>query len=295
MNHSQPYKLPAYLKALGIQSWERRTAACEEREMPSSLAATAAPVSSSSVASEKPSASASSTLTPSLSADLGNSSLNIAPNAAPITSTETSPTSATTTLSATTTCSTTTTLNTLDWSSLQACVSACTACPLHVSRTQTVFGVGNQQANLMIIGEAPGFHEDQQGQPFVGRAGQLLNAMIKSIGFERDQVYIANILKCRPPNNRDPQAPEVKQCTPFLDRQIALLQPSLLLAVGRIASHYLLQTQASLESLRSKIHYYGENKTPLIVTYHPAYLLRNPIDKKKAYMDLLFAQKTLSS
>lgn len=180
-----------------------------------------------------------------------------------------------------------------DWDTLQQAVAACTACSLHTSRTQTVFGVGNRAADLMIIGEAPGFHEDQQGEPFVGRAGQLLTAMIKSIGFERNQVYIANILKCRPPENRDPLAEEVQLCTKYLDQQIALIQPRLLLAVGRIAAHYLLQTKASLESLRNKVHEYGDNKTPLIITYHPAYLLRSPSDKKKAYIDLQFTRKTL--
>src|SRR5580700_5304205 len=178
-----------------------------------------------------------------------------------------------------------------EWETLRTAIAACTACGLDKTRTQTVFGVGNQQAELMIIGEAPGFHEDQQGEPFVGRAGQLLTAMIKTIGFNRSDVYIANILKCRPPNNRDPQPEEVKLCTSFLDQQIAFIQPRLLLAVGRIASHYLLNTKASLESLRSKMHYYGEEKIPLIVSYHPAYLLRNPIDKKKAFQDLQFIQK----
>lgn len=181
------------------------------------------------------------------------------------------------------------------WESLQQAVATCTACQLHTTRTQTVFGVGNPQANLMFIGEAPGFNEDQQGEPFVGRAGQLLTAMIKTIGFERSQVYIANILKCRPPNNRDPQAEEVATCTPFLDKQISLIQPKLLVAVGRIAAHYLLNTKSSVESLRNKIHYYGENKTPLIVTYHPAYLLRNPADKKKAFVDLQFIQQTMQT
>lgn len=180
-----------------------------------------------------------------------------------------------------------------DWETLQSCVASCTACALHQSRTQTVFGVGNCKANLMIIGEAPGFHEDKQGEPFVGRAGQLLTAMIQTIGLQRSDVYIANILKCRPPNNRDPSAEEVAQCTGFLDQQISLVQPRLLLAVGRIASHYLLNTKSSLESLRNKIHSYGKDHTQLIVTYHPAYLLRNPIDKKKAYMDLLFTRKLL--
>jgi len=182
-----------------------------------------------------------------------------------------------------------------EWEILESKVSQCTACHLHTSRTQTVFGVGDRQAQLMIIGEAPGFHEDQQGKPFVGRAGQLLTAMLKAIGLSRDQVYIANILKCRPPDNRDPQPVEVETCTPFLDEQIALIQPRLLLAVGRIASHYLLHTKASVESLRNQLHHYGEASTPLIVTYHPAYLLRNPRDKKKAFVDLQFVRKKMLS
>lgn len=175
------------------------------------------------------------------------------------------------------------------WETLAHTVSQCTLCALHQTRTQTVFGVGNKNADLMIIGEAPGFHEDQQGEPFVGRAGQLLTAMIKSMGLAREDVYIANILKCRPPNNRDPQPEEVALCTQYLDQQIALVKPRLLLAVGRIASHYLLKTKSSLESLRNKLHAYGDTHTPLIVTYHPAYLLRSPKDKQKAYKDLQFA------
>lgn len=180
-----------------------------------------------------------------------------------------------------------------DWDMLQSMVANCIACGLHKTRTQTVFGVGDRNADLMIIGEAPGFNEDQQGEPFVGRAGQLLTAMIKTIGFARNQVYIANILKCRPPNNRDPLAEEVNLCTSFLNQQITLIKPRLLLAVGRIAAHYLLQTKSSLESLRNKTHYYDKSGTPLIVTYHPAYLLRNPADKKKAFTDLQFILRTL--
>ncbi len=179
------------------------------------------------------------------------------------------------------------------WKSLQEAVKQCTACDLHQTRTQTVFGTGNTQANLMIIGEAPGFHEDQQGEPFVGRAGQLLTAMLHAIHLSRDQVYIANILKCRPPNNRDPQQDEVNLCTSFLDQQIALIKPTVLLAVGRIAAHYLLKTKSSLESLRNRLHVYGEHRIPLIVTYHPAYLLRNPSDKKKAFLDLQFVLMNL--
>lgn len=181
------------------------------------------------------------------------------------------------------------------WETLRQQVAACTACNLHQSRTQTVFGTGNPQAKLMIIGEAPGFNEDQQGEPFVGRAGQLLTAMLKSMGFERDDVFIANVLKCRPPENRDPTASEVQTCTPFLDQQIALVQPKLLLAVGRVAAHYLLKTKTALEGLRSTIHQYGPEQTPLIVTYHPAYLLRSPSDKKKAFIDLQFTLRTLKN
>lgn len=180
-----------------------------------------------------------------------------------------------------------------DWEPLQKRVAQCIACSLHQTRTQTVFGVGNVSASLMFIGEAPGFYEDRQGEPFVGRAGQLLTKMLKAIQLERSDVYIANILKCRPPNNRNPLPEEVQSCTPFLEEQMAFIKPRLLVAVGRIAAHYLLKTKSSLESLRNKIHSYGEQKTPLIVTYHPAYLLRNPADKKKAFLDLQFIQRTL--
>lgn len=178
-----------------------------------------------------------------------------------------------------------------DWEQLQNAVQTCTACGLDKTRTQTVFGVGNRNAKLMIIGEAPGFHEDQQGEPFVGRAGQLLNAMLESIGFDRSTVYIANILKCRPPNNRDPLMEEVNLCTPFLAKQIALINPTLLLAVGRIAAHFLLNTKVSLGQLRGKMHTFGQLNTPLIITYHPAYLLRNPKDKSKAFQDLQRVQR----
>lgn len=183
-------------------------------------------------------------------------------------------------------------VETNDWESLRTAVMNCTACGLDKTRTQTVFGVGNINADLMIIGEAPGFNEDKQGEPFVGRAGQLLNAMLESIGFDRGSVYIANILKCRPPNNRDPQPEEVSLCTSFLEKQIALVKPKLLLGLGRIAAHYLLNDKSSLSQLRGKTFQYGD--TPLIVTYHPAYLLRNPVDKGKAYEDLLKVYRTLT-
>lgn len=182
-----------------------------------------------------------------------------------------------------------------NWDSLRAAVTNCTACSLSKTRTQTVFGVGNPQAKLMIIGEAPGFYEDQQGEPFVGRAGQLLNAMLQSIGLDRTQVYIANILKCRPPNNRDPLPEEVELCTGFLQQQINLIQPIMLLALGRVAAHYLLNTKTGLSQLRGKFHRYGDTQLPLLITYHPAYLLRSPSDKAKAMIDLQLTRQQLNN
>jgi uracil-DNA glycosylase family 4 len=171
-----------------------------------------------------------------------------------------------------------------EWEDLQGCVRVCTACGLHKTRTQTVFGTGNPNADLMIIGEAPGAEEDRQGKPFVGRAGQLLTEMLRSIGFSREEVFIANILKCRPPQNRDPEISEVAECTPYLKKQIELISPKLLVAVGRIAAHFLLETKTSLSKLRGQT--YAFNNIPLLVTFHPAYLLRSPLDKSKAYEDL---------
>lgn len=177
----------------------------------------------------------------------------------------------------------------LDWYGLRQQVSTCTRCDLHRGRTQTVFGVGNQNADWLIIGEAPGAEEDKRGEPFVGRAGQLLDAMLAAISLDRTQAYIANILKCRPPNNRDPQATEVACCEPYLQQQIALIKPKLILAVGRIAAQNLLKTDLPLARLRGQTHHYGENQIPVIVTYHPAYLLRTPSDKRKAWEDLKLA------
>lgn len=175
----------------------------------------------------------------------------------------------------------------LNWDTLAAKVAACQACELYKTRTQAVFGTGNKQAELMIIGEAPGANEDLQGLPFVGRAGQLLTAMLQAIGIARDQVYITNILKSRPPNNRDPRPEEVAACTPYLQQQLLLVKPKLILALGRIAAHFLLNTKAPLGSLRDgKLFKYGTTQLPLLVTYHPAYLLRSPREKRKAYQDL---------
>jgi DNA polymerase len=179
-----------------------------------------------------------------------------------------------------------------DWGVLRERVAACTACDLCKTRTQTVFGVGNTRADWLIIGEAPGAEEDRQGEPFVGRAGQLLNAMLLAIGLPRETVFIANILKCRPPGNRDPKPEEVSRCLPFLSAQIALLKPKVILVVGRIAAQTLLATDAPLARLRGRLHHYGEANTPLVITYHPAYLLRTPSDKRKAWEDLKFARAT---
>ena len=180
-----------------------------------------------------------------------------------------------------------------NWDQLKGAVKHCIACDLHSTRKNTVFGVGNEQADWMIIGEAPGAEEDRQGEPFVGRAGQLLNNMLLAIGLKREQVYIANILKCRPPNNRDPRPEEVVKCEPYLKRQVELINPKIILAVGRIAAHNLLKTDTSLSRLRGQCFHYGNNDTPLVVTYHPAYLLRSPREKRKAWQDLLFAQSIL--
>jgi len=180
------------------------------------------------------------------------------------------------------------------WIPLKQAVPACTACKLHSSRTQTVFGVGDEDADWMLIGEAPGAEEDRLGEPFVGQAGRLLDNMLAAIGLKRgENVYIANVLKCRPPGNRNPEPDEVAKCTPFLLRQIELIRPKLIVAMGRFAAQTLLNTDASIASLRGRVHSYAG--VPLVVTYHPAYLLRNLPDKAKAWADLVFARKTISS
>ena len=180
-----------------------------------------------------------------------------------------------------------------DWATLKQQVAGCTACALHEGRTQTVFGGGNEQASLMVVGEAPGAEEDRQGEPFVGRAGQLLTAMLRAIGLERGDVYIANILKCRPPGNRNPTPAEAVCCLPFLERQIALVAPRLILAVGGVAAHHLLDTGESVGRLRGQVHACGLSRVPLIVSYHPAYLLRQPADKAKAWQDLQRVRRVL--
>ena len=179
-----------------------------------------------------------------------------------------------------------------DWDGLRSAVAGCTLCPLHESRTQTVFGVGNTEADWMIIGEAPGAEEDRRGEPFVGRAGKLLDEMLLAIGEQRASVFIANILKCRPPNNRDPKPDEAASCRPYLERQIELVRPRIILAVGRIAAQQLLQSDAPVGRLRGKVHRLGA--TPLVVTYHPAYLLRSPSQKRKSWDDLCLATRALA-
>lgn len=182
----------------------------------------------------------------------------------------------------------------LDWDELATAVAGCQRCGLCATRTQTVFGVGDTSSRLMVVGEAPGADEDRLGEPFVGRAGQLLDQMLQAMGWPRERVYIANLLKCRPPGNRDPQPDEVAACEPYLLRQLELVQPDLILALGRQAAQHLLQSKAPLAELRGQRQQYGPAATPLIVTYHPAYLLRSPREKARAWQDLKLARAMLA-
>ena len=180
----------------------------------------------------------------------------------------------------------------LDWTELRDCVTNCTRCDLAQNRTNTVFGVGNPDANWLIIGEAPGAEEDRRGEPFVGRAGKLLDEMLRAIGQSRDSVFIANILKCRPPNNRDPKPEEAAACRQYLERQIQLLQPRIILAVGKIAAQNLLGSNETVGRMRGHAH--ELDGIPLVVTYHPAYLLRSPSQKSKSWSDLCLAMRLAS-
>lgn len=181
----------------------------------------------------------------------------------------------------------------MDWEALAEAVRTCTRCELHRSRTQGVLGVGDRHAEWLIVGEAPGAEEDAKGEPFVGQAGRLLDAMLAAIGLKRgENVYIANVLKSRPPGNRDPSPQEVAACLPYLERQIELIRPRLILALGRFAAQSLLVTDAPINRLRGRLHSY--HGVPLIVTYHPAYLLRNPADKARAWEDLVLARETMA-
>ena len=180
-----------------------------------------------------------------------------------------------------------------DWELLRATVAACTGCLLHENRTQTVFGVGNLNADWMIIGEAPGAEEDRRGEPFVGRAGKLLDEMLRAVGLDRSTAFITNILKCRPPNNRDPVRDETTACRGYLERQIELVNPRLILAVGRIAAQALLHSDSPVGRLRGRPHFLNDGQIPLVVTYHPAYLLRSPSQKQKVWGDLCLARKVV--
>jgi len=181
----------------------------------------------------------------------------------------------------------------MTWLELKATVQGCTVCPLREGCTQTVFGVGDQKADWLLVGEAPGAEEDRLGEPFVGQAGRLLDNMLAALRLRRgENVYIANVLKCRPPGNRNPEPSEVAACSPYLRRQIQLLQPKLIVAMGRFAAQTLLNSDATIGSLRGQVHAY--QGVPLVVTYHPAYLLRNLPDKAKAWADLVFARKTIA-
>lgn len=180
-----------------------------------------------------------------------------------------------------------------DWTALKTAVAGCTRCGLHKTRTQTVFGVGSEDADWFIVGEAPGAEEDRRGEPFVGRAGKLLDEMLRAVGLNRQAVFIANILKCRPPNNRDPAVDESAECRRYLDRQIELVAPKIILAVGRIAAQQLLATDTPVGRLRGQLHRVGDRGIPAIVTYHPAYLLRSPVQKRKVWQDLCMAKAAM--
>ena len=176
----------------------------------------------------------------------------------------------------------------LEWKALKERVTGCTDCPLHTKRNKTVFGVGDENADWLFVGEGPGADEDAQGEPFVGQAGKLLDNMLAAISLKRGKnVYIANIVKCRAPGNRNPEPQEALQCEPYLHRQIELIRPKLIVALGKVAAANLLASDASVASMRGKVHQY--RGIPLIVTYHPAYLLRSLVDKAKAWSDLCFA------
>ena len=184
---------------------------------------------------------------------------------------------------------------TADWEELRATVAACTRCPLHQHRIQTVFGVGNRDADWMIIGEAPGAEEDRRGEPFVGRAGKLLDEMLRAVGLDRSTAFIANILKCRPPNNRDPAAEEAAACRGYLEQQIDMINPRLILAVGRIAAQQLLHSKSAVGRMRGRVHWLNNRQVPVVVTYHPAYLLRSPSQKRKVWEDLCLARQTVEN
>lgn len=188
-----------------------------------------------------------------------------------------------------------TNIEALDWQALRVVVEQCQRCELSQSRTQTVFGIGKQVASLMIVGDAPNDEDDQQGEPFVGRTGKLLTAMLKAMGYQRNDVYISNIVKCRTKENAEPSIEEAGLCDAYLKRQIELLQPQLILALGSVTAQRLLKTKSTMGRLRGQLHYVEGIKAPIVVSYHPAYLLRAPNEKRKAWDDLQMAMKELAS
>ena len=276
----------ARLQAMGIQAWVRREGGppAADAAVPAAVAGGETPkAGEAAVASDvKPQAAAARDATAQTArVDARPAPAEPPAPQAPATPHEEAPTAAPSGID----------VSTLDWDALQAAVARCTACELHATRTQTVFGTGNRNADWMIVGEAPGADEDRQGEPFVGRAGQLLNNMLRAIGLQREQVYIANVIKCRPPNNRNPHVDEISQCIGYLQRQIALVKPRLILVVGRVAAHGLLKVDTPLGRLRGQVYRFCD--TPVVVTYHPAYLLRTPRDKAKSWDDLRFARRVV--
>jgi uracil-DNA glycosylase family 4 len=186
-------------------------------------------------------------------------------------------------------------ISTMDLSSLELQVRGCDACDLHKTRKQTVFGVGHHKADWLIVGEAPGADEDRDGEPFVGRAGQLLTQMLRAIGLAKEEVFITNILKCRPPNNRDPKPEELNTCHAYINRKIELLEPKIILALGKTAAQSLLKSDVPISKMRGNLYHYQTNNIPTIVTYHPDYLLRSPKEKRKVWEDLKFARQQIIS
>lgn len=254
----EPLRRKTYLKALGVDLWVSRSAAAVERTIAAAEAPAPEPASPPRTemprapAARKPAAAK---LPPAEPAKLAQP---LPPISIP-----------------------------QDWDGLRAMVKDCRRCKLCTTRTQTVFGVGPESAPLMVVGEGPGADEDAQGEPFVGRAGKLLDEMLAAIGrSRRDNVFIANVVKCRPPGNRDPEADEVEACRSYLDQQIRLVKPRLIVGLGRIAAQRLLSTVEPLSKLRGPVHAYGPEHTPLFITYHPAYLLRSPREKAKSWEDL---------
>lgn len=260
----------SYLRALDIDVWERREITRGVATSPVSAPVQQPPAASAAIVVKQP-------------ASKPTSELTLEPVPKPVSGAIAGPIAAPVAAVASA-------VDGMDWETLEQTVRACTACSLHATRTNAVFGVGDRKARWMIIGEAPGADEDRQGEPFVGRAGQLLNSMLKAMGLAREQVFIANILKSRPPHNRDPQAEEVRACIPYLFRQIELVNPTLILCVGRIAAQTLLETDTPIGKLRGKLHRLASGR-PMIVTYHPAYLLRSPGEKRKAWADLVLAMQ----